>query len=112
MNQQVEDDWDEEEPLPASLWVFASPALDHDEAIARRAADLIYSVHRHLVHGFINLERMERALREAVPVSARAREARDEIRRAIAGFGEVVGGTDKARGALIFHWKPEVGNVA
>jgi hypothetical protein len=55
---------------------------------------------------------MERALREAVPVSARAREARDEIRRAIAGFGEVVGGTDNARGALIFHWKPEVGSVA
>jgi hypothetical protein len=51
VNQQ--DDWDEEEPLPAALWVFASPALDSHEATARRAADLIYSVHRNLVHGSV-----------------------------------------------------------
>jgi hypothetical protein len=107
-NGHVESDRDEEEePLPAELLVLTSPELDHDEATARRAAGLIHSVHRSAVDGFCELELMERALGEAESASTRAQEARAEIRRAIAGFDEAIGGTSDAHDALIFHWKSD-----
>lgn len=111
------DEWDEEvDPIPASVLVFSSPELDRDESIAGRAADKILAVHRRLVDDLCELEWMERALRAAEPVSARAREARAEIVRAITCFDEIFGGTDSARCALIFRWESEarapVGNVA
>lgn len=103
---QVESDWDaSEDPLPAALRVLASPELDHDQTTARRAADLINSVHRSLVDDFCELEYMERALGEAESFSSRAQEARTEIQRAIAGFDEVIGGTGNAHDVLVFHWK-------
>jgi hypothetical protein len=108
LNSRMKSDRDDEEedPLPKSLLVFTSPALDRDEATAREVADKIGSVHNRLVDGMYDLENMERALAQAEPVSTRAREARAEIRRAIAGLDEVIGGTSEAHDALIFHWKP------
>jgi hypothetical protein len=105
-----DDDWDEEEdPLPRSVLVFTSPELDRDEVAARAAADRILSVHRSLVHGYCDLEWMERALRSSEPVSTRAHEAGVRIRRAITGLGEALAGTSDARDALICRLTEGVG---
>src|SRR2546430_2506458 len=81
---------DEDNELPTSMLPLTSPDLDHDEAAARRAADLILSVHRRVLDGFSELEWMERALRESEPVSARAQEARTDIRKAMEGLEESI----------------------
>ncbi len=94
-----------EAPLPRSMLVLTSPELDHDESTARAAAEEIYAVHSRMVYGLCDLESLERALGLAEPVSARAHDARAEIRRAINGLTEVIGGTSGACDALVFGWK-------
>jgi hypothetical protein len=94
----------EEDPLPSSVLVFASPNLDSDEATAREAAEMIFTVYRKMVYGRSELEDMERALGVAEPVSARARAARADLQRAIAGLGEAIADTSEAEDALVFHW--------
>lgn len=98
-------DWDDEdEPLPESVRMFTAPEFDTDEATARRAADGIRYMTSSLLDSLCELEDVERALRESEPASRRARRARVAVRRAIAGFNEVIGGVAAAQDMFALGW--------
>lgn len=106
-DQQAEDEnWDQVEPLPSWLLALTSPALDLDEAVARRAADLIHSMEKRLAGDLTDLENMERALALSERSSNRARDARTKIQSVITGFTGIISNASQARDALVFHWRP------
>jgi hypothetical protein len=102
----VDDDEDfEDAELPE---VFTRCTLDVDEASAALAGAELEAVYGDITTGWLRLELVERALRVSAPHSERARRARAQVRRALAGFVEVLAGLDQATCVLRWGDPPHV----
>lgn len=53
----------------------------------------------------MELEDIERALRQATPASVRARHAHDQVLRALSNTDDLTAGVANAQDALTFGWK-------
>jgi len=102
--QSDEYDEYEDDELPPDFLIFTSPDLDQDEDKARKAGDKIDNILRRILNEAGDLEYIERALREAEPISARARQAREQLLRALGQIDGLVSGVGNAHDALIFDW--------
>ncbi len=87
--------------LPAA---FTCRALDSDETQAAAAGQQLRTVESTLLDLHGTLELYERALREAEPYSARARQARTALRETLAALEPAFAGVDRAQLALVARW--------